>query len=73
MNRPLYIFIPTRGRVDKQKTYKGIAAIRQYILEMNKGKFIVMLDDDITFQIKLKNSSKIINSTSREVLDAFNW
>jgi len=53
------------------KNIKGIASIRQYIMENSKSRYIVMLDDDLVLQTKNKNTGRIVRSTAAEVTKAF--
>lgn len=51
------------------KKVKGIASIRQHILENATDKHVIMLDDDLVFQIK--RGDKILRSSNAEINRAF--
>ncbi len=58
------------GFVETPKKVKGIAPIRQYIVENSRTRYLIMLDDDLFFQ-KKRPDGRITNSTEKEVRDCF--
>ena len=56
---------------------KGIAAVRQYIMDHSSHRYIVMLDDDLRFYTKREPDRKIIGATPVQITAMFaqleNW
>lgn len=55
------------------KRIRGIAAIRQHIMDESGSKKLVMLDDDLRFQFKRRDGTGIFASTPQQTEDTFEW
>jgi len=52
---------------------KGIGNVRQWVVENINSKFIWFIDDDLSFQRRVKDSKKLTKITDSDFIDLYNW